>query len=157
MTAWTVVEIVLALGALFLLLRDMRRAWLDGLRRPVTLLVPALIAALLIGSLSGREHPSPWWLMLPAAVLAWEVARGWRAAPRCHLWEAGAGTFGVGLVLAAAGLGLVGGTVRTALLAMAASAAAVGAVLLWRSRKREPHPGCRHAGHYERRSAERGR
>ena len=82
MTLRTVVEIVLALGALLLLIRDLRRAWLDRLRRPITLLVAALIAGLLIGSVGGREHPSPWWLVLPALVLAWEFARGWRVAPR---------------------------------------------------------------------------
>src|SRR5215216_2233193 len=102
----TVTELILALGAVFLLARDLRRAWLDQLRRPVTLLVAALIAGLLIGALGGRPHPSPWWLALPGSVLAWEVGRGWRRAPRCHLWEAGVGAFAASFLLAAVGLGL---------------------------------------------------
>ena len=41
MTLQAVVELVLAVGAVLLLARDMRRAWLDQLRRPITLLVAA--------------------------------------------------------------------------------------------------------------------
>jgi hypothetical protein len=158
MTLRAVTEIILALGAVLLLARDMRRAWLDQLRRPVTLLVAALIAGLLIGALGGRPHPSPWWLVLPGSVLAWEVRRGWRRAPRCHLWEAGVGAFGASLLLAAVGLGAGGGRITIALLATAAGAAVVGGGLLWRSRRQEPHPW--RAGdlsHYERRVAQRER
>jgi hypothetical protein len=152
MTLRAVTELVLALGAVLLLARDTRRAWLDRLRRPVTLLVAALIAGLLIGVLGGRPQPSPWWLALPGSILAWEVGRGWRRAPRSHLWEAGVGAFGVSLLLAAVGLGLGNGSITTALVATAAGAAGVGAGLLWRSRRREPHPWRVHdMGHYERR------
>lgn len=157
MTMRTVVEIVLALGALLLLVRDARRAWLDGLRRPITLLVAALIAGLLIGSFGGRQHPSPGWLVLPAAVLAWEVARGWRAAPRSHLWEAGVGAFAGSLALAALALGLADGPARSILLAIAASAGIVGGWLRWRARRREPHPWrAADSSRYERRLAQRG-
>lgn len=150
-----VTELILALGAVSLLGRDMRRAWADQLRRPVTLLVAALIAGLLIGSLGGRPQPSPWWLILPAAVLAWEVGRGWRWAPRCRLWEAGVGAFGVSLLLAALGLG--GDWIdRTALLATAALAAGVGVSLVWRSHRHEPRPWrVSDPKHYERRMAQR--
>ena len=156
MTLRAVTELVLALGAALLLARDMRHAWLDRLRRPATLLVAALSAALLIGVLGGRPHPSPWWLVLPGSILAWEVGRGWRRAPRCHLWEAGVGAFGASLILAAVGLGLRDGGIATALLATAAGAAGVGVGLLWRSRRREPHPWrVDDMRHYERRAAQR--
>ena len=157
MTLRTVVEMVLALGALLLLVRDLRRAWLDRLRRPITLLVAALIAGLLIGSVGGRAHPSPWWLLLPALVLAWEFARGWRAAPRSHRWEAGIGALGGSLLIAALGLGLTDATATAILLGVAASAGALGVGLLWRSYRREPHPWrAADSSHYERRSAQRG-
>jgi hypothetical protein len=151
-------EIVLALSAVLLLARDMHRAWLDQLRRPVTLLIAALIAGLLIGVLGGRPHPSPWWLLLPGSVLVWEVGRGWRRAPHCHLWEAGVGAFGTSLLLAAVGLGAPGGSITTALLASAAAAAGMGVGLLWRSRRREPHPWrVGDMSRYERRVAQRER
>ena len=153
----TVTELILALGAVLLLGRDMLRAWVDQLRRPVTLLVAALIAGLLIGSLGGRPQPSPWWLVLPGSVLVWEVGRGWRRAPRCHLWEAGVGAFGVSLLLAAAGLGGTGGSSRTVLLGIAAVATGMGAGLVWRSRREEPRPWrVSDTRHYERRAARRG-
>ncbi len=156
MTLRAVTELVLVLGAVLLLGRDMRRTWVDQLRRPVTLLVAALIAVLLIGALGGRPHPSPWWLVLPGSVLAWEVGRGWRRAPRCHLWEAGVGAFGASLLLAAVGLGLRGGSIPTALLATAAIAAGVGIGLVWRSLRQEPRPWRGgDTSHYERRMARR--
>ena len=70
MTPQTGVEIFLAVGALALLGRDLRRAWRDELRRPISLLVAALVSALLIGTLAGEPHPRPWLLDLPAGVLA---------------------------------------------------------------------------------------
>jgi len=150
------IELVLAAGALLLLARDLHRAWLDQFRRPVTLLVAAVVAAVLVGTLGGRPHPSPWWLLLPGIILAWEVVRGWRRAPRCHLWEAGVGAFAASLLLAGAGLGLAGGNLLTALLITAAAAAVVGAGLLRRSRGREPRPWQDgDASHYERRVARR--
>jgi hypothetical protein len=153
----TVTELILALGAVFLLGRDIRRAWVDQLCRPVTLFVAALIAGLLMGSLGGRPQPSPWWLVLPGSVLMWEVGRGWRRAPRCHLWEAGVGALGVSLLLAATGLGGTAGSDRTLLLAIAAVAGAVGVALIWRSRRAEPRPWrVSDARHYERRVARRG-
>jgi hypothetical protein len=156
MNLQSAIELILAVGALLLLARDMRRAWLDQLRRPITLLISALVAALLIGATRGPPHPSPWWLLLPASVLAWEVGRGWRRVPRCHLWEAGVGAFALALLLAAAGLGLAVGVAGAALLATAAAAAAVGASLLWRSRRREPRPWrVDDLGHYERRQTPR--
>jgi hypothetical protein len=158
MTLRAVTELILALGAVLLLARDMRRTWLDQLCRPVTLLVATLVAVLLVGAISGRPHPSPWWLVLPGGLLAWEVGRGWRRVPRCHLWEAGVGAFAASLLLAAVGLGLRGGSIAAALLATAAGTAVVGAGLLWRSREREPRPW--RAGdtrHYERRLVPRPR
>lgn len=152
----TVTELILAIGAMFLLARDMRRAWLDQLRRPITLLMAALVAALLLGVLGGRPHPSPWWLVLPGSVLGWEVARGWRRAPRCHLWEAGVGAFAASLLLAASALGLGDGNLAAALLAAAAAAAVAGAGLLWRSHRREARPWrVGDTSHYERRFAQR--
>ncbi len=156
MTLQSVIELVLAGGAVLLLARDMRRAWLDQLRRPITLLMAALITALLLGAAGGPPYPSPWWLVLPASVLAWEVGRGWRRAPCCHLWEAGVGAFAVSFLLAAVGLGLAVASVATALLVTAAGAAAVGAGLLWRSGRREPRPWrSEDVSHYERRLAQR--
>lgn len=156
MALQSVVELTLALAALSLLARDSRRAWRDGLRRPVTLFAAALVALLLIGSFGGRPHPSPWWLALPAIVLGWEVARGWRRLPRCHLWEAGIGAFAAALLLAGAGLGLGGGTVANGLLATAAAVALLGVALLWRSHMREPRPWrADDRAHYERRSIPR--
>lgn len=158
MTLRTITELILALGAVLLLGRDMHRAWVDQLRRPVTLLMAALIAGLLIGTLGGRPHPSPWWLVLPGSVLAWEVGRGWRRAPRCHLWEAGIGAFAASLLLAALGLGGRVGSIPTALLATAAVAAGVGMGLVWRSRRQEPLPWrAGDTSHYERRMAQRRR
>jgi hypothetical protein len=148
----TGIGILLAAAALLLLGRDLRRAWHDPWRRPVTLLAAALIAALLIGTLAGRTHPHPWWLALPAAVLAWEVARGWRRTPRCHLWEGGVGAFAIGLALAVLALEFQSAT----LIAAAAAAALLGVALLWQSRRREPLPWRPDdPQHYERRRSER--
>jgi hypothetical protein len=156
MTLQTAVELILALGAAFLLVRDMRRAWRDPLRRPVTLLMAALVAVLLIGVLGDRAYPSPWWLALPAGILVWEVIRGWRVAPRCHLWEAGIGTFAGGLLLAAFGLGMREGIAATVLLATAAAMGLAAIGLLWRSHRREPPPWrSGDASHYERRATPR--
>jgi len=106
---------------------------------------------LLAGMLGGREHPHPWWLALPAAILAWEVARGWRRTPRCHLWEAGVGAFALALGLAAFGL-----TLQSTLLVPALAASIVGCVLLWLSRRREPRPWrAGDVSHYERRAVAR--
>jgi hypothetical protein len=158
MTLQSLVELVLALGAILLLARDTRRAWLDQLRRPISMLTASLIAALLVGAILKRPYPSPWWLVLPASVLAWEVARGWARAPRCHLWEAGLGAFALSLFLAAMGLGLAVASVAPALLIAAGGIAAVGAGLLWQSRRREPRPWrTDDVSHYERRFAQRAR
>jgi len=156
MTLQSMIEVVLAVGAILLLARDMRRAWLDQLRRPITLLMAAFIAALLIGTIGGSRYPSPWWLILPAGVLAWEVGRGWRRAPRCHLREAGVGALAMSLLMAGLGLGLRLAGITAALLITAAVAAAVGAGLLWRSRLREPRPWrVGDLSHYERRLEQR--
>ena len=150
-----VIEAVLAAAALALLARDLARAWRDPPRRPVTLLVAALVAALLFGVLGGRSYPSPWLLILPAAVLAWEVVRGWRQARRSHLWEVGVGAFAAGLLFAVVALN-VEGAVGVASLGFAACAGALGAGCLWQSRRREPHPWreC-DPDHYERRLSKR--
>ena len=154
MTLQSLVELVLALGAVLLFTRDLYRAWLDQLWRPVTLLMAALMAALLIGIYGGRPHPSPWWLLMPGIILLWELGRGWRRAPRCHLREAGMGALALSLLLT--GLGLAGASVRAALLAAAAGSAAVGVGLFWRSRSREPRPWrMGDTGHYERRLVRR--
>lgn len=156
MTLQSVVELILALAAILLLMRDLHRAWLDHLRRPVTLLVAALITVLLIGTLGGRSHPSPWWLVLPGAILIWEVGRGWRVTPRCHLWEAGVGVFAGSLLLAVVGLGLEEGGIATALLATSVAASILGLGLLWQSRRQEPRPWrIDDASHYERRAGQR--
>jgi hypothetical protein len=158
MTLQLVVELVLAVGAVLLLARDMRRAWLDQLRRPITILIGSLIAALLVGAIVKRPYPSPWWLVLPGSVLAWEVRRGWSRAPRCHRWEAGVGAFAVSLFLAAMGFGLAVASVAPVLVIAAGGAAAVGAGLLWQSRRREPRPWrTDDVSHYERRVAQRAR
>jgi hypothetical protein len=112
LTFQAAVELILAAGAGLLPARDLRRAWRDPLGRPVSLLVAAFMTALLMGVIVGGSHPSPWWLLVPGGVLAWEVARGWRVVPRCHLREAGIGVFAVSLLLAALGLGMEQG-VRT--------------------------------------------
>lgn len=145
------VELALAAAALALLGRDLYRAWRDEQRRPMTLLVAGLMVVLLAGVLGGREHPHPWWLAVPAAILGWEVARGWRRTPRCHLWEAGVGAFALGLVLGALGL-----TVHSVLLVPAVAASVAGFVLLWLSHRREPRPWrADDASHYERRAGPR--
>lgn len=154
MTLQSVTELVLSLGAIFLLARDMHRAWLDRLRRPITLIWAGLISALLIGA---RPHPSPWWLVLPAVILGWEVVRGWRRAPRSHHWEAGVGAFAVSLLLAVVGLAPAEGSLQSALLMAAATAAVVGSGLLLQSRGKEPPPWrAGDVSHYERRQPGRG-
>ena len=148
------IEILLAVCALLLLARDLRRTWRDPLRRPVTLFIATAIAVLLIGTGTGRSHPHPWWLVLPAAVLAWELARGWRRTPRCHRWELGMGAFAASLVLAATGLASEGGFY--AMIALSGLAALVGMALLWRSRQTEPRPWRpEDRDHYERRQIAR--
>jgi len=138
-----------------LLVRDVRRAWRDPLRRPITLFMAALIAALLIGVAGGRAHPSSWWLLVPGGILAWEVARGWRRAPRSHWWEAGVGGFAASLLVAALGLG-VGDDTTTVLLGAAGGLCIIGVGLLWLSHRREPPPSrAGDASHYERRSIQR--
>ncbi|HYY61061.1 MAG TPA: hypothetical protein VE756_06700 [Burkholderiales bacterium] len=152
MSAQTALELALAVAALALLGRDLYRAFRDAQRRPMTLLVAGLMVVLLAGVLGGRAHPHPWWLALPAAILGWEVARGWRRTPRCHLWEAGVGAFALALALAALGM-----TVQGMLLVPAAAASIVGFVLLWLSRRREPRPWrSGDVSHYERRAVPRG-
>ena len=147
------VEIILAAAALALLGRDLYRAWADKLRRPITLVVAGLMVALLAGTLGGRAHPSPWWLLVPGAILTWEVARGWRRAPRCRLWETGVAAFAAAIVLAALGLGVPGASVT---LAAAVAASAAGFALLALSRRREPRPWrAGDVAHYERRATKR--
>jgi hypothetical protein len=158
MTLQTMVELVLGVGAVLLLARDMRRAWLDQLRRPITLLMAASIAGLLLGAIVEAPYPSPWWLLLPGGVLAWEVARGWRRAPRCHLREAGVGAFALSLLLTAVALGPGVSSVAPVLLIAGAVTTAMGTGLLWRSRRREPQPWRPDdVSHYERRFAQRSR
>jgi len=149
------IEVLLAVAALLLLGRDLRRAWRDPLKRPITVFVAAAIAVLLVGALAGRAHPHPWWLVIPAAILVWEVARGWRRTPRCHLWEAGVGAFAGSLLFAATGL-VLGGALAAAILALSGLAALLGLVLLWRSRHTEPRPWrAEDPDHYERRRTAR--
>ena len=156
MTLQSVFEIALAAAALTLLGRDLRRAWRDAQRRPATLLSAAAIAVLLLGTFGGRSGPNPWWLALPAGVLAWEAVRGWRRTPRSHLWEAGMGAFAVGLLLGAIGLGIGSGLSATVLVIGGAAAGMSGFGLLWKSRRREPKPWrADDIAHYERRSPER--
>lgn len=156
MTLSTAIEIVLALGALLLLARDLRRTWRDPLRRPVTMLVASLVAALLLGVIGSRSHPSPWWLLLPGGVLAWEVARGWRVVPRCHLRESGIGAFAAGLALAALGLGMYGEAISLLLLTAAAGMGVAAVALLRLSQRREPAPWrADDFKHYERRAHQR--
>ncbi|HZD21340.1 MAG TPA: hypothetical protein VE325_11770 [Burkholderiales bacterium] len=139
------VELALAAGAVVLLGRDLYRAWHDEQRRPMSLLVAGLMVVLLAGVLGGREHPHPGWLAVPAAILGWEVARGWRRTPRCHRWEAGIGAFALALALAALGL-----------LIAALAASISGFALLWLSHRREPRPWrLGDVSHYERRAGPR--
>jgi hypothetical protein len=156
MSMQSAVEILLALAAVLLLVRDLRRAWLDRLRRPLTLLVAALVTVLLVGTLGGRTHPNPWWLVLPAVILIWEVGRGWRRTPRSHIWEAGVGAFAASLLLAVVGLDLDAGIAATALLAASAATSILALGLLWLSRRREPQSWrVGDAAHYERRASQR--
>jgi hypothetical protein len=150
-----VVGVVLALAAVALLARDLRRAGSDPLRRPATLFMASLVVVVLAGTFGARQLPNPWWLLLPAGVLAWEAARGWRQLPRCRLREGGMAAWAVGLALTAVGLAR-GGSLAAALLGGAAAAFLLGAILVWRSRSREPQPW-RGADreHYERRDAPR--
>jgi hypothetical protein len=158
MTLQSTLEVLLAVAALLLLGRDLRRAWRDPLKRPISLLVAALVAVLLLGTLGGNAHPDPGWLLLPAGVLAWEVWRGWHHTPRCHVWEAGVGAFAASLVLAAVGLEMQEDGVSTAVLVTATGAGVMGLALLWRSRLREPRPWrLDEPDHYERRGAQRKR
>ena len=158
MAPQTGVEIFLALAALLLLGRDLRRAWRDELRRPISLLVAALVSALLIGTLAGEPLPTPWLLVLPAGVLAWEVARGWRQTPRCHVRETGVAAFAAALLFAVAGFATREESITTTLLALAAVAGMLGLGLLWRSRRTEPRPWrIEDPDHYERRGAPRER
>jgi len=158
MTPQSAVEVFLAVAALLLLGRDLRRAWRDELRRPISLLVAALVTALLIGTLAREPYPSPWWLLLPAGILAWEVARGWRQTPRCRVWETGAAAFTAALLFAVAGLAMRAEGTRTTLLALAAVAGMLGLGLLWRSRRTEPRPSrIEDPDHYERRRAQHKR
>ena len=146
--------LVLALAAVALLARDLRRAGNDPFRRPVTLLMASLLVVVLAGTHGGRL-PDPWWLVLPASILAWEAVRGWRTLPRCHLREGGMGAWAVGLGLAGAGLGL-GGAHTLPLLVAAGVACALGVFLMWRSRRREPRPfRADDPQHYERRTLPR--
>ena len=147
------VEIILAAAALALLGRDLYRAWADKLRRPMTLVVAGLMVVLLAGTLGGRTHPSPWWLLVPGAILAWEALRGWRRTPRCHLWETGIAAFAAAVLLAALGLGIPG---ASAMLVAAVVASVVGFALLALSRRREPRPWrAEDVAHYERRATKR--
>jgi len=158
MTPQSAVEVFLAVAALLLLGRDLRRAWRDELRRPISLLVAALVTALLIGTLAREPYPSPWWLLLPTGILAWEVARGWRQTPRCHVWEAGVAAFTAALLFAVAGFAMRGEGTTTTLLALAAVGGMLGLGLLWRSRRSEPRPWrIEDPDHYERRGAQRKR
>jgi hypothetical protein len=158
MTLQSTIELVLALAAVLLLARDLHRASLDRLQRPSTLLIAALVTILLAGTLGGRANPSPWWLALPGVILVWEVGRGWRQTPRCHLWEAGVGAFAATLLCAAVGLALDEGSMATALLAVSVVAGTAGVGLLWLSRRREPRPWrIDDRSHYERRSVERSK
>ena len=151
MSGQAAIELALATAALALFARDLYRAWRDKQRRPMTLLIAGVMGMLLAGMLGGREHPHPWWLALPATILAWEAARGWRRTPRCHLWEAGVGAFALALGLAAFGL-----TLQSTLLVPALAASIVGCVLLWLSRRREPRPWrAGDVSHYERRAVAR--
>ena len=156
MTLQYTIGLVLALAAVLLLVRDLRRTWLDQLKRPSTLMMAVLVATLLVGTLGDRAHPSPWWLVVPGVILVWEVRRGWRLTPRCHLWEGGVGAFAAAVLLAAVGLGLGGGGLATALLAASVVAGLVGVGLMLRSRRREPLPWrIDDRSHYERRSVQR--
>jgi hypothetical protein len=150
-SAQTLIELALALAALALLARDLYRAWRDQQRRPMTLFAAGLMVVLLAGVLGGREHPHPGWLALPAVILAWEMARGWRRTPRCPLWETGVGSFGRALARGGGGV-----TLQKKMLVPAVAASITGFVLLWLSRRREPRPWrVDDVSHYERRAEPR--
>lgn len=51
------VELILAAGAALLLTRDVRRAWRDPLRRPVTLLMASLVAGWRMAPRRNRNRP----------------------------------------------------------------------------------------------------
>lgn len=156
MTLQPAFEIAFAAAALVLIARDMHRAWRDAQRRPVTLLAAVTIVVLILGTLGGRSGPNPWWLTVPAAVLAWEAVRGWRQTPRSRLWEAGMAAFAAALLLGAVGLGVGSPLFATVLVVTGAASGVIGFGLLWKSRRREPRPWrANDSAHYERRSPER--
>src|SRR5262249_26840750 len=158
MTPQFEIELFLAVAAVLLLGRDLRRAWRDALRRPLSLPVAGPVAALLIGTPSGGPLSSPWLLLLPAGILAWEVARGWRQTPRCHVREAGVAAFAVALLFAVAGLAIHGEGIATAFLALAATGGMLGLALILHSRRSEPRPWrIEGPAHYERAGGQRKR
>ena len=153
MSAQLLLELLLAAAAFGLLLHGAYRTWRDPYRRPVALLLWAFLTAILAGIVGGTPHPLPWWLALPAAVLAWEAARGWKRAPRCHLREGGLGILALALLVYVATLAVPSwGRLAASGLALAGMLAALGGVLLLAARLREPAPW-RLADwtHYERR------
>lgn len=158
MTLPSAFAIGLAIAALALLARDLQRAWRDRQRRPVTLLAATAVAVLFAGTLGGRAEPDPWWLALPAALLAWEAARGWRRTPRSRLWEAGMAAFAAALLFGAAGFASGAAPASSVLLSIGAVSGLVGLALLGSSRRREPRPWrAEDSAHYERRSPGRQR
>jgi fatty acid desaturase len=89
------VEIALAVAALALLGRDLYRAWRDGQRRPMTLLVAGLMVVLLAGVLGALGLTVHRVLLVPAVaasvggfVLLWlshrREPRPWRADDVSH-------------------------------------------------------------------------
>lgn len=151
MSTQSLIGAALGLMALALLGRDLYRAARDPLRRPMTLIVAAMMVVLLAGVAGSGTALRAWWLVVPAAILAWEFARGWRRTPRSHLREAAYGAFGASLGLAALGL-----EVARAWLDFAVAASAVGLAFLWFSHRHEPRPWrADDVAHYERREVSR--
>jgi hypothetical protein len=151
-------EFLLATAALALLAHGAYRTWRDPYRRPITLLLWAFLTAILVGVVGNSPHPLPGWFALPAAILAWEAARGWTRAPRCHFREAGLGTLALSLAVYVGTLAVPSwGPLAASGLALAAGLAVLGSGLLLIAKLREPRPW-RLADwtRYERRSAPRG-
>src|SRR5256714_14177484 len=72
MALQSVIELILAVAAMMLLGRDLLRAWRDPARRPMSLLVAALVAVLFFGTRASGAHPNPWW-MPPVGSGSWGV------------------------------------------------------------------------------------
>lgn len=157
MTPQLLIELVLAAAALGLLVHGAIRTWRDPYRRPIALFLWAVLTAILAGVVGGAPHPEPLALLLPLIILVWEVTRGWKRSPRCHIRESAFGVLALALLAYIAAMVFPGWTRYTVGgLSIATLLAIVSVILLVASRFREPRPWLlTDWTHYERRSSPR--